>query len=157
MELSLSSRVGTDATEFLRCVSFFVVLLTIWPYLSGLGSTFTLLVIVLCVYSAGEAISIMIFVAFVKHYTVRCLMLMTNTLGIVGAFLYVVAQLFEASCKPRTFILLGSTLLGAWSGGGQSIRHAYLAENVTPLLLTSVVQTLSEYGSLRSFGGLTLE
>lgn len=78
-----------------------------------------------------------------RRYTVRDLILASDTLGIVGAFLYVIAQLFKADWKSRTSILIRKALLGIGAGGGQSIQHSYLAEILTPSLLAPAAEILN--------------
>lgn len=156
MGLSVGSRVTMYATAFLCRVSISILLSTTRLCLSGFGATFTFLVIDLCTYSAGEAIRAIKFKAFMRRFKLRCSMLTSNMMGMVGTFLWVIARLFKAEWKSRPSILIGKTLLGIWAGGGKLIQHAYLVEDLALLLLSPLVEILSASSRLIFAGGLVL-
>lgn len=148
MGLTLASRIAMYTTVFLACVSFSIVLPTIWPYLSTFRASPNFLALVLATYSIGEAFGAVFFGSLCTRYSMRTLMLTSNFVGILGAFLYLVARILALNWTARWSIFFGRTLLGIWTGAAQSLQQTYFAEVVEKNEVTAAVVTISAYASL---------
>lgn len=148
MGFSVRSQVAFYTSVFLCCVSFAIVLPSLWPYLHSLSSTEGYYAWVVAFYSIGEAVGAVFFGAQASANatanrnskpSTRKGMLQTTYCGIVGSLFYILAELF-----PNIFglllVLLGRFAQGLWTGGAQAIQPSYLAavlatEKITPMIV----------------------
>lgn len=124
MTLSTSSRFTLFSTVFLSCVSFSIVLPSLWSYLQSLGAHKSFLAYVICIYSVGEAVGALYFGAQFRSTSAKRVLQSTAALGALGSVLYVLA--YDKHVLGPYYILLSRLLCGLWTGGAQAVQQAYL-------------------------------
>jgi MFS transporter, ceroid-lipofuscinosis neuronal protein 7 len=131
---------------FLSCVSFAVVMPSLWPYLSTMHAEKPFLARVVAAYSLGEAVGAVAFGAASAAST-RAAMVAATALGAAGAAAYVGAPLAPPAAGARA-VLLGRALQGAWTGGAQAVQQSHLAKVLPADQLTQVTVLLNAYACL---------
>ena len=145
MSLSTSSRYALFLSVFLSCISFSIVLPTLWPYLHTLHSSQSFLAWVVSIYSVGEAIGAILFGRLTFYLSTRHLMLLSTILGLLGSIFYISAQAFPIPFPGPTLIFLARFLHGIWTGAAQAVQQIYLAQVLPQKLLTTATVTLNAY------------
>lgn len=140
MALTTRSKVAIYSTVFLSCISFSIVLPTLWPYLHWEGGTSGYLALVVATYSVGEASGALLFTSVLRCESTHRTMTHVMFVGLIGSLLYMVPN---ATC-----ILCARLLQGVWTGAAQAVQTAYLADILSPEQLTPVIVTLNACASL---------
>jgi MFS transporter, ceroid-lipofuscinosis neuronal protein 7 len=113
-----------NVSVFLSCLSFAVVMPSIWPYLSFLGASRPFLAWVVAIYSVGEAAGAVVLGSLSTSRSTRGVMLLATVAGCTGAILYIGAPL----APSPNMVLVGRFLQGMWTGGAQAVQQTHLAK-----------------------------
>ncbi|CAN8067944.1 unnamed protein product, partial [Agarophyton chilense] len=142
MTLSASSRFTLNVTVFLPCVSFAIVLPSLWPYLQRLGAQESFLAYVVAIYSVGEGLGAMLFGWLFSRLRATTVLQHASALGIIGSVLYLAA--YDArDAHGRALVLVSRLLCGLWTGGAQAVQQAYLHRTLSAARITSATVELS--------------
>jgi MFS transporter, ceroid-lipofuscinosis neuronal protein 7 len=133
---------------FLSCISFSVVMPSLWPYLKSLGGSKEVLAWVVAVYSIGEAIGAVLFGLLSASRSTRDVMLIATCTGLAGSIMYLSAQAFPGVITGPLLILVGRFLQGLWTGGSQAVQQSHLAKTLPVEELTSSVVVLNAFACL---------
>jgi MFS transporter, ceroid-lipofuscinosis neuronal protein 7 len=133
---------------FLSCVSFSVVMPSLWPYLRSLGSNKRFLAWVVAAYSIGEAIGAVLFGWLSGGRQTRDIMLLATVVGLIGSALYIAAESFPDSAAGPGLVLAGRSLQGMWTGGSQAVQQSHLAKTLPIDELTSSTVLLNSFACL---------
>jgi Major Facilitator Superfamily len=134
------------AAVFLSCVSFAIVMPSLWPYLTSLSATRPFLAWVVAGYSVGEALGAVAF-GTVAAASTRRAMVAATLLGAAGSLLYVLAPTAGAGAGGAA-VLAGRLLQGMWTGGAQAVQQGHLAKVLPAAELTRTTVTLNAYACL---------
>uniref|UniRef100_A0A7S0BG08 Major facilitator superfamily (MFS) profile domain-containing protein n=1 Tax=Rhodosorus marinus TaxID=101924 RepID=A0A7S0BG08_9RHOD len=132
---------------FFSCVSFSIVLPSIWPYLSILQSSESVLAFAVAIYSVGEAVGSLAFGAWSNKQSFKVVVTTCTVVGVVGSFLYSTAVSGGAFFGPP-MILVGRFLQGLWTGGAQASQMNYLARVLKDGDLTSMTVKMNGWACL---------
>ena len=138
---------------FCSCVSFALVVPSLWPYLNELGSNPTFLGWCVSVYSMGELFGALILGPMHNTFGTKFTLLLSVALGVAGSFLYGTAGFvpniswIDNKIGPY-FVLIGRLLQGIWTGGEQAVETAYIGENVNEKDRTKLLSTLSTFATM---------
>jgi MFS transporter, ceroid-lipofuscinosis neuronal protein 7 len=133
---------------FLSCVSFSVVMPSLWPYLRVLGANQQFLAWVVAAYSIGEAIGAVLFGWLSGGRQTRDIMLLATVVGLVGSVFYIAAESFPGSVMGPALVLAGRSLQGMWTGGSQAVQQSHLAKTLPHDELTSSTVVLNSFACL---------
>lgn len=145
MSLSTPSRYALFLSVFLSCISFSIVLPTLWPYLHTLHSSQSFLAWVVSIYSVGEAIGAIVFGRLTSYFSTRYLMLFSTSLGLIGSVMYISAQAYPSPLPGPLLIFVARFLHGVWTGAAQALQQIYLAAVLPQQLLTATTVTLNAF------------
>lgn len=140
MVLTHRSQVALYVTVFLSCISFSIVMPTLWPYLYTLGGAPFDLAAVVASYSVGEALGALLFAHVAKHLPTRRAMVLCQLCGVVGSLLYVYPF--------KLAVLTGRIMHGLWTGGSQAVQQSYLADILPHADLTPAIVAVNAYATL---------
>lgn len=148
MNLTTRSMIALYLSVFLSCVSFAIIMPSIWPYMDTLNSNKSFLAWVVASYSVGEAVGALFLGCLTGAFSTRHAMIAATAVGATGSILYAAAERFPNEGLGLWLIFVGRFAQGMWTGGAQAIQTVYLAE-VLPLSdLTPTIVTLRAYASL---------
>lgn len=150
MALCHRSKLALYLNVFLSCVSFAIVLPSLWPYLHSLGASQSFLAYVVAVYSVGEALGAVAFGTLTARFSTRATLAAATLAGIAGSALYALAEVLP---RAPGAVLLARLLQGCWSGGSQAVQQAYLADVLPRRRLTAVTVTLNAYACMGFVAG----
>lgn len=145
MVLSFRSRSTLLSTVFLACVSFAIVMPSLWPYLQQLGADKRFLALVVSFYSVGEGIGAILFGSIAPHYRTRTVMVWATIVGAFGSALYATAALWPRAGVGAWMIFLGRFSQGLWTGGAQAAQQTHLSKTLPIDQLTSTTVTINAY------------
>lgn len=111
---------------FLACVSFSIVLPSLWPYLQRFDADENFLAMVLAIYSIGEFIGAIIWGYIYNASSMKFSMYTCIAAGFIGSLLYSFGGYFIPWGKWLVFA--GRFVQGLWTGGQQAIEQAYITE-----------------------------
>lgn len=120
MTLSLRSKATIFSSVFLSCISFAIVMPSLWPYLDGLGASKAFLALVVSGYSVGEGVGAILFGWLSASRRTRYVMIWATLVGLFGSCLYAVAGMFPTLGAMMVFI--GRFTQGMWTGGAQAAQ-----------------------------------
>lgn len=147
MTFSAASQFALHTSVFLSCISFAIVMPSLWPYLSTLGSPPSFLAIVVATYSIGEGLGALYFGHLSSSRSTRYTTLLSTAFGLFGSLCYILAELF-----PNPFglflVLLARFLQGVMTGAAQAIQNHFLADVLPMHDLTPAVVTVNAYATL---------
>eukprot|EP00177_Eucheuma_denticulatum_P001968 GFKZ01003519.1.p1 GENE.GFKZ01003519.1~~GFKZ01003519.1.p1 ORF type:complete len:433 (+),score=33.65 GFKZ01003519.1:292-1590(+) len=147
MTFSGPSQFALHTSVFLSCISFAIVMPSLWPYLSTLSSPPSFLAIVVATYSIGEGLGALYFGHLSSTQSTRSTTILSTTFGLFGSLCYMLAELF-----PNPFglflVLLARFLQGVWTGAAQAIQNHFLADVLPIHELTPAVVTVNAYATL---------
>lgn len=146
MTLSTSSRLTLFTTVFLSCVSFAIVLPSLWSYLQTLGAHKSFLAYVICIYSVGEALGALYFGAQFRSKAAKRVLQSAAGLGALGSVLYVLA--YDRLVLGPYCVLFSRLLCGLWTGGAQAVQQAYLQRCLDERRLTSETVALNAWACI---------
>jgi len=132
---------------FFSCVSFSIVLPSIWPYLSVLQSNESVLAFAVAIYSVGEAVGSLAFGAWSNKQSFKVVVISCTLVGVVGSFLYSTAIAGGPFFGPA-MILVGRFLQGLWTGGAQASQMNYLSRVLKDGDLTSMTVKMNGWACL---------
>ena len=133
---------------FIACVSFSIVLPSLWPYLLIITNPVTdeevnyammFLAYIFAVYSVGEFIGTLLGGALYRCCSAKCALLTSIFIGFLGSILYSGGIYFpskllylstQLAFGGEWVILIGRFLQGLWTGGQQAIEQAYIHESI---------------------------
>lgn len=145
MVLSGRSRATLLLTVFLACVSFAIVMPSLWPYLEGLGASKRFLALVVSFYSVGEGVGAVVFGALAARRRTRAVMLEATLIGGVGSALYATAPLWRDPRLGAGAVFLARFAQGVWTGGAQAAQQTHLAKTLPVELLTATTVAINAY------------
>lgn len=152
MSLSARSQVSLHVFVFLCCVSFAIVMPTLWPYLHQLRSSKRFLAAVVALYSCGEAIGALLFGYMSSYVPLRRSMYVATMLGLIGSAFYTIAQPFPGKLGP-ILVLFARLLQGVWTGASQALQTVFLAKVLPPQALTPAIMALNTFACLGFVAG----
>ena len=126
LEYSYSWKAIFYVNVFLACVSFSIVLPSLWPYLQRFEADETFLALVLAIYSIGEFFGAVLWGYIYNASSMRFSLYTCIGAGFVGSILYSLGGYFIPWGKWLVF--LGRFIQGLWTGGQQAIEQAYITE-----------------------------
>ncbi len=133
---------------FLSCVSFAIVMPTIWPYLESLNASKSFLAWVVSFYSVGEGIGAIFFGSLSSKHTTRAVMTWATVLGVIGSALYALASAFPMHSVGAWMVFTGRFTQGLWTGGAQAIQMTHLAKSLPVEELTASTVTINAFACL---------
>lgn len=142
------SQVALFVSVFFSCVSFAIVMPSLWPYLHTLSSSKSFLAWVVAFYSVGEAIGAVYFGRMADRLSTRYVMLVATGCGLVGSTLYVLAEAFPKGGLGPWLVFVGRFAQGMWTGGSQAVQTTFLAAVLPIDELTPAIVTLNAYACL---------
>lgn len=148
MGFCVHSQFALFVSVFLSCVSFAIVMPSLWPYLQTLSSSKSFLAWVVAFYSVGEAVGAVYFGRLTDRLSTRYVMLFATFLGLTGSALYVLAEAFPNGQIGPWLVLLGRFAQGMWTGGAQALQTTFLASVLPVDKLTPAIVTLNAYACL---------
>jgi MFS transporter, ceroid-lipofuscinosis neuronal protein 7 len=126
LEYSYSWKAIFYLNVFLACVSFSIVLPSLWPYLQRFEADETFLAMVLAVYSIGELLGAILWGYIYNASSMKFSLYSCIVTGFIGSILYSMGGYFIPWGKWLVF--LGRFIQGLWTGGQQAIEQAYITE-----------------------------
>lgn len=126
LEYSYSWKAIFYLNVFLACVSFSIVLPSLWPYLQRFDADENFLALVLAIYSIGEFFGAIIWGYIYNASSMKFSLYTCIAAGFVGSILYSMGGYFIPWGKWLVF--LGRFIQGLWTGGQQAIEQAYITE-----------------------------
>ncbi|CAI2364145.1 unnamed protein product [Moneuplotes crassus] len=126
LEHSYSWKIIFYLNVFLACVSFSIVLPSLWPYLQRFGVDENFLALVLAIYSIGEFLGSILWGYIYNASTMKFSLYTCIGAGFIGSLLYSFGGYFLGWGKWLVF--LGRFIQGLWTGGQQAIEQAYITE-----------------------------
>jgi len=125
---------------FLACVSFSIVLPSLWPYLQRFEADENFLALVLAIYSIGEFIGSIIWGYIYNASSMKFSMYTCIAAGFIGSLLYSMGGYFVPWGKWLVFT--GRFIQGLWTGGQQAIEQAYITECIDKTQNLSMIADL---------------
>ena len=104
---------------FLACVSFSIVLPSLWPYLETFKQNENFLAFVLAMYSIGEFIGSLLWGYIYDRVSMRTSLWTCIVTGFVGSLLYALGMYFSWG---HWLVLIGRFIQGLWTGGQQAVE-----------------------------------
>lgn len=126
LEHSYSWKIIFYLNVFLACVSFSIVLPSLWPYLQRFEADENFLALVLAIYSIGEFLGSIVWGYVYNASSMKFSLYTCITAGFIGSLLYSFGGYFLGWGKWLVF--LGRFIQGLWTGGQQAIEQAYITE-----------------------------
>ena len=136
------------ANVFMACISFSVVMPSLWLYLHKMGSNHAFYAGVVSSYSIGEAAGSLMFGSLSNSFGTRRTLLLCCIVSCTGAVSYAMAFFVYTDVSAWAapfFVLLGRLLQGTGSGGQQAVEQAYLSIAVTTAQRTEYTGKLSTF------------
>ena len=127
---------------FFACVSFSIVMPSIWKYIEREGGDEYFLALVLLIYSLGEFAGSLFFGYLHNYCTTKSSFLNCIGTGFLGSVFYFLAD-YVGDGGGLWLIFVGRMLQGLWTGGQQAIEQSYVSEVVTD---KHKLKVLSELG-----------
>lgn len=128
------------ANVFMACVSFSVVMPSLWLYLSSLGATQTFYATVVASYSIGEAIGSVTLGALSNFCSTKTTLACCALISLSGALSYALADFVFVAISPNAApaVVLAARLLQGIGSGGQACTNSLLQKQPrvpqTPIL-----------------------
>lgn len=148
MGLCARSQFALFVSVFFSCVSFAIVMPSLWPYLHTLSSSKSFLAWVVAFYSVGEAVGAVYFGRMADRCPTRYVMLVATGWGLAGSTLYVLAEVFPNGRLGPWLVLVGRFGQGMWTGGSQALQTTFLAAVLPIDQLTPAIVSLNAYACL---------
>jgi ceroid-lipofuscinosis MFS transporter 7 len=126
LEHSYSWKIIFYLNVFLACVSFSIVLPSLWPYLQRFDADENFLAAVLAIYSIGEFLGSIIWGYIYNASSMKFSLYSCIAAGFIGSILYSMGGYFIPWGKWLVFV--GRFIQGLWTGGQQAIEQAYITE-----------------------------
>ena len=139
------------ANVFMACVSFSIVLPSLWLYLSALDGSQEFYAWVVAAFSIGEAIGSIALGALSNWAGTKPTLRLCCVLAISGAAMYSLASFaFEHVSAPAApyIVFVGRLLQGIGSGGQQAVEQSYLSIAAPPSQRTELTSKLSTFACL---------
>ena len=136
------------ANVFMACISFSIVMPSLWLYLSEMGSGHLFYAMVVSSYSVGEALGSLLFGQLSVGLGVRNTLLVCCVVSGSGAVSYAMAYFVYTDVSQAaapSVVLLGRLLQGIGSGGQQAVEQSYLSVAVSPAQRTEYTGKLSTF------------
>lgn len=111
---------------FMACVSFSIILPSLWPYLEMFDADENFLAFVLFIYSFGEFIGAIAWGYIYNASSMKFSLYSCILTGLIGSLLYSIGGYFPGYGK--WLVALGRLLQGLWTGGQQTVEQAYISE-----------------------------
>jgi len=99
---------------FLACVSFSIVLPSLWPYLETFNQNENFLALVLAMYSIGEFLGSIIWGYIYDATSMRFSLVSCILTGFLGSIFYAFGDYFS---HGHWLVLVGRFIQGLWTGG----------------------------------------
>ena len=144
------------ANVFMACVSFSIVMPTLFLYLDGMNASKAFYAFVVAAFSVGEAIGSMALGAVSNKLGTKRTLQLCATLSFCGATLYGLGDLCFRAISPDAapgVVLIARTLQGIGSGGQQAVEQAYLSVAAPPHMRTELTGKLSTFACLGFIAG----
>ena len=128
------------ANVFMACVSFSVVMPSLWLYISSLGATRTFYATVVASYSIGEAIGSVTLGALSNFCSTKTTLACCALISLSGALSYALADFVFVAISPNAApaVVLAARLLQGIGSGGQACTNSLLQKQPrvpqTPIL-----------------------
>lgn len=126
LEHSQSWKIIFYLNVFLACVSFSIVLPSLWPYLQRFEADENFLAAVLAIYSIGEFLGSIIWGYIYNASSMKFSLYTCIAAGFIGSLFYSIGGYFIHGGQWLVFI--GRFIQGLWTGGQQAIEQAYITE-----------------------------
>jgi len=165
--LRQSDRIGCLAWQtiffsnvFMACISFSLVMPSLWHNLKTLDSSEEFYAWIVAIYSVGEALGSIAIGALSHHIGTKRSLILCTGIAFCGACGYALAALFKAwnggvgpttpaGLNPAPWVVLASRLLqGIGSGGQQTVEQAYLSIATPANKRTELTGKLSTFACL---------
>ena len=138
---------------FMACISFSIVMPSLFLYLQDMGSSASFYALVVASYSVGEAVGSLTLGALSNTIGARSTLQLCALISLSGSLLYAFADAVtlwvdDGLHAPLT-VLLGRFLQGVGSGGQQAVEQSYLSIAAPPeerTELTSKIATAATLG-----------
>lgn len=126
LEHSYSWKIIFYLNVFLACVSFSIVLPSLWPYLQRFDADENFLAAVLAIYSIGEFLGSIVWGYVYNASSMKFSLYTCISAGFIGSLLYSFGGYFLT--WGQWLVFLGRFIQGLWTGGQQAIEQAYITE-----------------------------
>lgn len=136
---------------FLSCVSFSIVMPSIWKYVQFHGGSEYFLALVLLIYSMGEFIGALGVGYLHNLISTKATLILSTSFGVIGSVIYFLSDTVEDN-YALWGIFTARLLQGLWTGGHQAVEQAYIAEVVNH---AHMLRVLSELGMAAVSGFLS--
>ena len=135
---------------FFACISFSIVMPSLFLYLDGMGASAELYASVVAAYSVGEALGSMALGALSNYLGAKRTMQLCALISLSGSVSYALADAVHriGSDLGPTVVLLARLLQGVGSGGQQAVEQSCFAILAPPEERTSLTSQLSTFACL---------
>ena len=154
---------------FCACVSFSIVMPSLFLYLDSMGATASFYALVVAAYSFGEAIGSIALGSLSNSFGIRHTLLLCTMLSFTGACLYGLAATAAGDSEDAAaqhggganllpgplLVLAGRLIQGLGSGGQQAVEQSYLAVAARPEERTSMTGKLATFACMGFIFGPT--
>ena len=110
----------------MACVSFSIILPSLWPYLESFEADENFLAFVLFIYSFGEFVGAIVWGYIYNATSMKFSLYSCILTGFAGSIIYSLGGYFPGYGK--WLVALGRLLQGLWTGGQQTVEQAYISE-----------------------------
>ena len=135
----------------LACVSFSIVMPTLYLYLDGMGASKAFYALVVAAFSVGEAIGSVTLGALSNYLGTKRTLQLCATLSFIGAMSYALGDFCFRSISRETapsVVLVARLLQGVGSGGQQAVEQSYLSIAAPLEMRTELTGKLSTFACL---------
>ena len=132
---------------FFACISFSIVMPSLFLYLDGMGASAELYASVVAAYSVGEALGSMALGALSNYVGAKRTMQLCALISLSGSVAYALADAVHRTLGP-TVVLVARLLQGVGSGGQQAVEQSCFAILAPPEERTSLTSQLSTFACL---------
>ena len=142
---------------FMACVSFSIVMPSLFLYLDSMGATETFYALVVASYSVGEAIGSIALGSLSTYAGIKPTLLICTTLNFIGACSYGLAATADDLAPGRgddglhfgpLLVLIGRLTQGLGSGGQQAVEQSYLAVAARPEQRTELTGRIATFACM---------
>ena len=136
---------------FVACVSFSIVMPSLWLYLDKLGASEAFYAAVVAIYSVGEAIGSVTLGSLSNRAGTKRTLILCILLSASGALMYALADFYHRTISAQAapaVVLLGRLFQGIGSGGQQAVEQAYLSIAAPSEQRTELTGRLSTFACL---------
>ena len=136
---------------FFACISFSIVMPSLYLYLDGMGASTTFYALVVAAFSVGEALGSLFLGTLSNTIGCKRTLQLCTLLSLSGSSSYALADTIAregSTALGPPVVLLGRLLQGIGSGGQQAVEQTYLSVAAPPEQRTQLTSKLSTFACL---------